>query len=45
MIKLEYRTENKINKIEVKKDQVENMIKAGWVIAKKTKKKVEKIDS
>ena len=45
MIKLEYRTENKTDKIEVKKDQVENMIKAGWFIAKKTKKKVDKIDS
>ena len=45
MIKMEYKTEYKTDKIEVKKDQVENMIKAGWSIVKKTKKKAEKIDS
>jgi hypothetical protein len=38
MIKMEYKTKEKTDKIEVKKDQVENMKLAGWTIAKKVKK-------
>ena len=39
MVKMEYKTENKTNTIEVKREQVKNMILAGWEVVKKAKKK------
>ena len=39
MIKMEYKTKEKTDKIEVNKEQVKNMELAGWTIIKKSNKK------